>query len=158
MRPNSVEVLQGIQGTLMTYVQPEVQSDYATTELMLVNMLLGIVATGWDGAAQRLVDDNAALRDLVGDAAKVLETQPVDGAGDLLDELATLAAETDTSVRISDLSAANDRLRGAVARLGVLLQSSAIQEHVELRASVIENLQRQLESLPRDLMGPRSDG
>ena len=71
MRPNSVEILQGIQGTLMTYVQPEVQGDYARTELMLVNILLGIVANAWDGAAQGLVDDNAALRDLVGDAEEV---------------------------------------------------------------------------------------
>ena len=158
MRPNSVEVLQGIQGTLMTYVQPEVQSDYARTELMLVNMLLGIVANAWDGSAQLLVDDNAALRDLVGDAAKVLGSQPVDGAGELRDELAALASETDTSVRISDLSSANDRLRDAVARLGVLLQGSATQEHVELRANIIERLQEELDTLPRDLMGTRSDG
>lgn len=158
MRPNSVEVLQGIQGTLMTYIQPEVQSDYARTELMLVNMLLGIVANQWDGSAQVLVDDNAALRDLVSDATKVLGSQPADGAGELVDELAALAAETDASVRIGELSAANDRLRNGVARLGVLLQSSAIQEHVELRARVIEHLQDELDTLPRDLMGTRSDG
>ena len=158
MRPNSVEVLQGIQGTLMTYIQPEVQSDYARTELMLVNMLLGIVANQWDGSAQVLVDDNAALRDLVSDAAKVLGSQPADGAGELVDELAALAAETDMSVRIADLSAANDRLRDAVSRLGVLLQSSALQEHAELRARVIEHLQDELDTLPRDLIGTRSDG
>ncbi len=158
MRPNSVEVLQGIQGTLMTYVQPEVQSDYARTELMLVNMLLGIVATAWDGAAQGLVDDNAALRGLAADAAKVLGSQPVDGAGEMADDLAALAIETDTSVRIAHLSAANDRLRDAIARLGVLLQGSATQEHVGLRARVIERLQEELDTLPRDLMGTRSDG
>ena len=158
MRPNSVEILQGIQGTLVTYVQPEVQGDYARTELMLVNMLLGIVANAWDGAAQALVDDNTALRDLVGEAATVLGSQPLDGAKELVDDLAALATETDASVRIGDLSAANDRLRDAVARLGVLLQGSAIQEHVELRANVIEHLQDELDTLPRDLMGTRSDG
>ena len=158
MRPNSVEILQGIQGTLMTYVQPEVQGDYARTELMLVNMLLGIVANAWDGAAQALVEDNTALRGLVGEAAKVLEFHPVNGAGELVDELAALAVEIDMSVGISELSAANDRLRDAVARLGVLLQGSAIQEHVELRANVIEHLQDELDRLPRDLMGTRSDG
>ncbi len=158
MRPNSVEILQGIQGTLMTYVQPEVQGDYARTELMLVNMLLGIVANAWDGAAQALVDDNTALRGLVGEAAKVLRSQPVDEAKELADDLAALATETDTSVRISELSAANDRLRDSVARLGVLLHGSAIQEHVELRTRVIEHLQDELDTLPRDLMGTRSDG
>ena len=158
MRPNSVEILQGIQGTLMTYVQPEVQGDYARTELMLVNMLLGIVANAWDGAAQALVDDNTALRDLVGEAARVLELHPVNGAGELADDLAALALENDTSVRISELSAANDRLRHGVALLGVVLQGVAIQEHVELRANVIEHLLDELDTLPRDLMGTRSDG
>ena len=158
MRPNSVEILHGIQGTLMTYVQPEVQGDYARTELMLVNVLLGIVANAWDSAAQGLVDDNAALRGLVGEAAKVLRSQALDGAGELPDELAALAVETDTSVRISELSAANDRLRDGLARLGVLLQGSVIQEHVELRARVIKRLQEELDTLPRNLMGTRSDG
>jgi hypothetical protein len=158
MRPNSVEIIQGIQGTLMTYVQPVIQDNHVQTELMLVNLLLGIVANDWDGAAQGLVDDNTALRTLVGDAAAVLKSKPLDGAGELSSELEQLAAETETSVRISDLSAANDRLRDGVSRLGALLQGNATQEHVELRARVIERLQQELQALPHNLMGARADG
>ncbi len=158
MRPNSVETLQGIQGALMTYVQPEVQSDYVRTELMLINILLGNVARDLDDAAQRFVEANAALRALVGDAAEVLNSNELDGAGGLPLELETLAGETDGSVRISELSAANDRLRDAVARLGALLQGSEEPALVELRSRVIDYLQKELEPLPHNLMGARADG
>ncbi len=158
MRPNSAEVLQGVQGALMTYVMPEVQSDFVRTELMLIQMLLGIVANGWDGAAQRLVDDNAALRSLASDAAAVLRADPIDGTAQLPDELDVLAGETDASIRISELSTTNDRLRDPVARLGVLLQDAALPEPVELRTKVIEHLQQELAALPHDVLGPRADG
>ena len=158
MRPNSAELLQGIQGTLTTYILPEVQSDYARTEFMLVQMLLGIVIRGYDDAAQSLVDDNAALRSLAGEAARVLNTAPIGASEALAAELEQLSGATDASVRLSDLTAANDSLRDAIGRVGVLLQGETSQEHVGLRTAIIEHLQRELERLPHDLMGPRSDG
>ncbi|MCH7580897.1 MAG: hypothetical protein IIB22_11690 [Chloroflexi bacterium] len=158
MRPNSAELLRGIQGTLTTYILPEVQSDYARTELMLVQMLLGIVVQGYDDAAQGLVDGNAALRSLAGEAAQVLNTAPIGASEALAAELEQLSKETDASVRLSELTAANDRLRDAAGRVGVLLQGATSQEHMGLRTAIIEHLQRELARLPHDLMGPRSDG
>ena len=81
MRPTATEVLQGIQGALATYVQPEVQSDYAQTELMLIQMLLGVVVQGYDDAAQNLVEDNAAMRSFAGDAAQLLQATPLGWRG-----------------------------------------------------------------------------
>lgn len=158
MRPNSAELLQGIQGTLTTYILPDVQSDYARTELMLVQMLLGIVVEGCDDAAQRLVDDNAALRSLAGEAAQVLMTAPLAESEALVEELGQLAGETDASVRISELTAANNKLRDVIGRVGVLLQGEMSPEHIGLRTAIIEQLHRELERLPHDIMGPRSDG
>ena len=158
MRPNSVELLQGIQGALATYILPEVQGDYARTELMLVQLLLGIVAQGYDDAAQNLVDDNAALRSLSGEAARVLTTAPIADSATLADQLAMLAEEMDASVRLSELTAANDKLREAIGRVGVLTRDQTAPEHVGLRKAVIDLLQRELEKLPHNLMGPRSDG
>lgn len=158
MKPNSVELLQGVQGALMTYILPEVQSDYARTELMLVNVLLGIAANDVDGAAQGLVDDNAALRSLAGEAASVLESAQLAEAGGLAGDLAELASSGDASVRLSDLSAANDRLRDAIGRLGAALVDSDAQEHITLRAKVVERLRAELAAKPHDLMGARSDG
>lgn len=158
MRPNSAELLRGIQGALTTYILPEVQSDYARTEFLLVQMLLGLVVQGYDDAAQNLVDDNAALRSLAGEAAQVLATTPLAQPGTLADELRQLSGETDASVRLSELTAANDRLRDAIGRVGVLLQGETSKEHVGLRTAIIEHLHRELERLPHDLMGPRADG
>src|SRR3989304_1848624 len=110
MRPNGEEMLRGIQQSLLTYVLPELQTEYARTELMVIIALLGIVVGEWDGAAQHLLDDNAALRELAHRGAEALA-----------DELRSLAGEADTSVRIPDLSAANERLHDAIGRLGVFL-------------------------------------
>ena len=76
MRPNGQEVLRGVQNTLVTYILPELQSDYARTELMIVHTLVGIVAEEWDGVAQRLVDDNAALRELARRGVEALASRP----------------------------------------------------------------------------------
>jgi hypothetical protein len=110
MRPNGEELLRGAQNTLTTYVLQEIQTDHARLELMLVHRLLGIAAEEWDGAAQRLVDGNAALRALARRGAEAL------GDEARADELRALAGETDASLRLSELSAANARLREAPDR------------------------------------------
>ena len=80
MHPNGEELLRGAQGTLTTYVLPEVQSAYARSEMMIVHVLLGMVANEWDGAAQRLVDGNATLRALARRVAETLGNAGAAGA------------------------------------------------------------------------------
>lgn len=151
MRPNSQELLRGVQSSLITYVLPELQTEYARTELMLAHLLLGIVAGEWDGAAQQLIDDNAALRELAHRGSE--------SAGEpLATDLRTLSAETDHSLRLSELSACNDRLRDAIGRLGVALQDADAPSQRELRAAVIARLRLEAERSSRHLMGPRADG
>ena len=149
MRPNAEEVLRGVVGSLLTYVMPEVQSEYARTQVMIASALLGVVAGDWNGAAQRLVDDNATLRALAARAAD----EPAAGA--LRHELRSLAVETDTSLLLSYLSAANGRLRDAIGRLGVLLVNDEVSP---LRAEVIETLRADAVARTLPLMGPRADG
>jgi hypothetical protein len=148
MRPNSEEVLRGVQGALLTYVLPELRSQFALSELTLASALLGMVAAELDGAAQRLVDANAELRALLGRAAGAVE-------GDLAGELRALAAERDGSVRLADLSAANERLREALARLAVHAEAAGPPE---LRGEVIAHLRRDTARDARSLLGPRTDG
>ena len=154
MRPNGEELLRGVQSSLTTYVLPELQTAYARTELMLVQALLGILASEWDSGAQRLVDDNAALRELALRGAEALDSADAALAG----ELRSLAGESDPSLRLSDLSAANGRLRGAIGRLGALLEGTDTPALGELRAAVIEHLRVDAESRSRSLLGPRADG
>ncbi len=149
MRPNSEEVLRGVAVSLMLYVLPEVESAYARTQLGIVAALLGVVANDWDGSAQRLVDDNASLRTLAARAAD----EPA--SGPLRDELRALAGEADASLRLSELSASNARLRDVIAKLGALLVND---ETSPLRADVIEMLHADAEARTLALVGPRSDG
>jgi len=154
MRPNTEDLLRGLQASLLTYVLPEVQTPYARTELMITYALLGIAANEADGAAQRLVDDNAAMRELARRAAEAL---PADASA-LAAELRSLAGETDASLRLSNLSAANERLRDAIGRLGVLLEGRDEPPLRELRAAVIERLRAEAESRNYQVLGPRADG
>ena len=150
MRPNGEELLRGIQRTLTTYILPELQTAHGRVELMLAQALLGVAAAEWDGAAQRLVDDNAALRELAHRGAEAL------GEGKhatLGEELRSLADEDDASLRLSDLSAANGRLLDALARVCALLEPTD-----ELRRSVIDHLRLEAESRSLSLLGPRADG
>ena len=154
MKPNAEEVLRGVQGALLTYVLPELQTEYARTEVMLVSALLGIVAAQSDGAAQRLVDDNASLRELAGRGADALARDPAQA--ELAEALGSLTNGSDASVRLSELSAANGQLRAAIARLGVAAQGNASLR--ALRQEVLDNLRIEAESRSFALMGPRTDG
>ena len=158
MRPNGEELVRGVQRSLTTYILPEIQSAYARTELMLVLGLLGILASDWDSAAQRLVDDNASLRALALRGAEALDSADASLAAGLAEDLRSLAGEAEPSLRLSDLSAANGRLRGAIGRLGVLLEDADTPALGELRAAVIEHLRADAESRSRSLLGPRADG
>ncbi len=155
MRPNEQEVLQGIMGALGTYILPELQTAHAQLELMLITVVLGTVATEVDGAAQKLVEDNAALRELARRGADALANgrDP-----DLAGELRALADGIDPSVRLSDLSAANDRLHAAIGRLGALAENSDEPAMRELRGAVIERLRTEAESRELSVLGPRMDG
>ena len=158
MHPNGEELLRGAQGTLTTYVLPEVQSAYARSEMMIVHVLLGMVANEWDGAAQRLVDGNAALRALARRAAEALEAAGGEAGDALAVELRSLAGGVDASVRITELTASRDALRAAIGRAGVLIQGSDTPAMRSLRGEIIEHLRGDLESRSLPLLGPRADG
>ena len=154
MRPNGEEVLRGLQASLLTYILPELQSRYAQTEVAITVALLGIVAGNWDGAAQRLVDDNAALRALADRGADALTGLPQHA--ELAEALGSLANGSDASVRLSELSAANGQLRAAIAQLGAAAQENA--SLAGLRQEVLDSLRLEAESRSFALMGPRADG
>lgn len=152
MRPNGEELLQGVRAALIEYILPEVRTDYARTELTLIHVLLGIAAAEWDAAAQRLVDDNAALRDLARRAAEAIDDEALAG------ELRSLAGEEDRSLLLSDLRAANDRLHGAVGRVGARFEGEERVELEELRSEIIARLIEEAEATSHSPMGPRADG
>ncbi len=144
MRPNAEEVLRGVQASLLAYVLPELQTEYARQELMIIYALLGLVGAGWDTGAQHLLEDNSSLRELARRAAGALP------GGAVADELRALAAE-EPSLLLSQTAAANAKLDGALARVAALAAP-------ELRSEIIDWLRANAESRAFALLGSRADG
>jgi len=117
-----VEALRGLQGTLMSDITPEVKSLFGQETLQLAQMLLEMLVSEVDGAADNLARDNQTLCELLGRA--VVALRPVDSA--LAEEAAAASAEpTDPSLTVAALTTRNQRLRGLLERLLVLCEDVA---------------------------------
>ena len=87
MTPNIPSVLAELAQLVARNAVPGVPDAERASDLGLTAMLLNLASEVWDGEAQRLVEDNRALRALL----------PAEG--------------DDSDLRISKLKAENDRLR-----------------------------------------------
>jgi len=90
MTPAVPAVLAELAGLLMKNADPAVAPAERASDLSLSAMLLMLAAETWDGAAHVLVEENRALRALLGETGE------------------------DTDLRLSALTAQNDRLRAAL--------------------------------------------
>ncbi|MFO0437650.1 MAG: hypothetical protein ACK5YD_03900, partial [Phenylobacterium sp.] len=88
----------------------------------------GMAAEAWDCAAQRLVDENQAVREIRADACE--------RAG----ENASLASGADNDLRISTLSANNARLRAALIALHVAVEGDEAPEARVLESRIWDEL------------------
>ena len=121
MRPSHMELIQGLQATLMADVLPELKSAYAQWQTQMALLVLGVLALEWDGAVQDLLDENRNLRDLFRRAAQAVEGLGHDDSTPLADLAADLkgkAQEADAEpYTISALAARNGDLRALLTRL-----------------------------------------
>lgn len=101
MTPPVPSVLSEIAGLLIRYAAPDAPPADRAGTLGLSAALLGIAAEVWDGMADRLVEENRAL-------CALLARDPAFAGLDIGEE---------TSLKISHLKAANDRLRQALIEL-----------------------------------------
>ena len=116
MTPDVPSVLSELAGLLVRNAAPDVPDAERASALGLSSMLLALAAEVWDGAAERLVQENRALAVLLDDAA------------------------SEASLNLSALRAENARLRArlieahiAAERAGDMAREEAIW--TELRAS-----------------------
>ena len=106
----------------MSDITPEVKSLFGQETLQLAQMLLEMLVSEVDGAADNLARDNQTLCELLGRA--VVALRPVDSA--LAEEAAAASAEpTDPSLTVAALTTRNQRLRGLLERLLVLCEDVA---------------------------------
>ena len=128
MKPDVPAVLAELAGLVARNAVPGVDPAERAGALGLSAVLLGMAAEAWDGAAQRLVEENRALRALL------------TSAGDRAGRDAWLAEGDDDDLRISALSAMNARLRAALIDLHSAVERDPSPEARELEAEIWEEL------------------
>jgi hypothetical protein len=117
MKPEVDFVLRSMAETLLAEVAPAVGDGYVRRNVEAIAGLMAAAAEEYDRAAHVRVEENEALRQIFRDAAP-----SVIDAG-LRARLETAAAERDASLRVTDLNAANDRLRALLIELHVLVEA-----------------------------------
>ena len=130
MKPDVSQVLADLAGRVARNAAPQIPAAQRAGELGLSAMLLGLAAEMWDGAAEILVQENAALRTLLGSGARLSQ----DNARRRW--LVELAGGRDTSLRLSALQRANAELRVALIALHAELERRDDAEAKALEAEV----------------------
>ena len=142
MRPNAVEALRGLQGTLVSDITPEVQSLFGQETLALSQMLLEMLISEVDVAADNLARDNQTLCEHL--RRSVVALRSVDST--LAEEAASALGEpTDPSLTVTALTARNQRLRGLLERLLVVCEdiadsAQASEDLMSLRSDAYRHL------------------
>ena len=128
MKPDIPAVLAELAGLVARNAAPDLDPAERAGALSLSAALLGMAAEAWDGAAQRLVEENRALRALLADA------------GDRAGSNAALAGTEDSDLTISVLSAANARLRAGLIALHAAVEAEDSPEARALESRIWQEL------------------
>jgi hypothetical protein len=118
MKPDVPAVLVEMAGLVARNAMPDVPPAERAGALGLTAALLGLAAEAWDGAAHNLVQENRAIRTLLG----------LQGA--------------DEDLRISALSAENARLRAALIARHVEVEGRDPQAEAAIWAELVASTER----------------
>ena len=106
--------LHGVRELLRDRISPAVGDPFAAQMARLSGMLL---TNGVDDAAELRVEENAAIRKLLGEAAAIMPAP-------LSDALHAAAASTDPGLKVSVLDGENNRLRTLLVEAQTALEES----------------------------------
>lgn len=104
------------------------REDYQQKTGLMLGVLLLIASEEADRLVDRLVEENAALRDLFARARHVVEDRP------LAERLEEAAAGADASLRVSSLQSENHRLRALLVDL-----HASVEEDPSTEARALED-------------------
>lgn len=135
MRPDPPKVLFALAGTLGMQVLPQVATPFGQQSVGLAATLAVILAQEWDRAAARLIEENAAVAELLSRARGLVGDVELRGR---LDVAAGQAPTTD--YHVSALQAQNDDLRRLLIELHALVDSMAGETAAEFSEAIWEEL------------------
>lgn len=129
MRPNAVEIVRGLQTTLMTEILPEVASAYGQERLQMALFLTENLAQMWDTQVEDLVHDNREMREILRQATAAIAALPPAHRPRELRELASslraaARGRDEGSLALSALAKRNEELGRLLERLAVVCEDA----------------------------------
>lgn len=121
MRPYPEDVLKAIQTGIGAHFAPELQSTYAKAQFAFAMLLFTIAQRDYDTAVPDLIEHNRELRALLDDARNALAGVQHAAAAPAREGLDALPSPT-ASLKLSDLRAEREALRGAICALAPLVE------------------------------------
>ncbi len=135
MTPDVPKVLNALIGSLAMGVGPEVQTPFAQQTVGLGAALLFFLAQDFDRAASRLVEENAAMLELLS-RARVVLSDPV-----LQDRIVELEKRTPGSdLHVSALQRENDDLKRALIDVHAAVETLPGDEAATLNQAIWDEL------------------
>lgn len=120
MKPDVPAVLAETAALMVRNAAPDVLPAERAGALGLSAALLGFAAQAWDGAAHNLVQENRAIRVLLGEAG------------------------SDEDLHLSVLSAENDRLRAALIALHIEVEGKDPAKEAAIWAELVASTERRM--------------
>ena len=134
MKPGVEQVAAELARRLREEIYPELTGFRANVAGMGAE-LMTMIAEQWDGAAANLVSENRELRDILRRGGEVLADESLAAAG----------AGADDDLRISALTAENDRLRAALTALHARVEETEGPAARALDAAIWAALRRSVD-------------
>ena len=139
MKPELGRVLEVMAGALMADVAPHVTPSYRQASVFASALLLTSIREELDRVADRRVEENRALEDLLGRARAAI------GDPALRERVAQVVAAREPGFRISALEARNAQLRAALIELHAHVETQTASEARRVDAEIWRELARSTE-------------
>lgn len=138
MSVDLTRLLQTLGGSLMAGAVLPQREDYQQKTALMLGILLMMAGEEGDRLAARLVEENAAMRELFGRAA----SRFAEGESDLGSRLLQAGTAGEGSLRISSLRAENDSLRSLLIDLHAAVEEQEGASARALEAEIWQELVR----------------
>jgi len=134
MKPEIDLVLRAVMSKLAVEVAPVIGDAYVRSNVEVMAGIMAAAAEEYDRAAHVRAEENGAIRTIFRDAAASVPEEELRG------RLQSAGDERDTSLRVSDLNAANEGLRGLLIELHALVETSGDEWALRTNRAIWEEL------------------
>lgn len=145
MKPDLPIVMRGFFGTMLTEIAPNLNAEYSAGSIGVMGLMVYLTAQEYERAAEVRVADNAGMRALFSEAAKLVEDQAL-GA-----RLAAAAETQDRSLLVSALDENNSALATLLIELQAHVEESTAPWAAGLEARIWDYLLASTERRRLDL-------